>query len=152
MKSLHKARPVSPKVPGNAALLVLPLLMMMFVSWPVRSSVAPQPSPYTEARWMRKLQARQTRAASTNEVTSSSFTVGTNVNVSNEPNPQSEVFIAVDTQNPSVLAGGSNEIFRNPQRRSEEHTSELQSLTNLVCRLLLEKTKQPFSMHCCVWR
>src|SRR5438046_8629138 len=27
-------------------------------------------------------------------------------------------------------------------RRSEEHTSELQSLTNLVCRLLLEKKKQ----------
>src|SRR5258706_8067626 len=28
-------------------------------------------------------------------------------------------------------------------RRSEEHTSELQSLTNLVCRLLLEKKKTP---------
>ena len=27
--------------------------------------------------------------------------------------------------------------------RSEEHTSELQSLTNIVCRLLLEKKKQP---------
>src|SRR5438093_5548321 len=27
------------------------------------------------------------------------------------------------------------------QLRSEEHTSELQSLTNLVCRLLLEKKK-----------
>src|SRR5258706_3670029 len=27
--------------------------------------------------------------------------------------------------------------------RSEEHTSELQSLTNLVCRLLLEKNKYP---------
>src|SRR5262249_59340816 len=27
-------------------------------------------------------------------------------------------------------------------RRSEEHTSELQSLTNLVCRLLLEKKKK----------
>src|SRR5438093_12100485 len=26
--------------------------------------------------------------------------------------------------------------------RSEEHTSELQSLTNLVCRLLLEKKKR----------
>ena len=25
------------------------------------------------------------------------------------------------------------------EHRSEEHTSELQSLTNLVCRLLLEK-------------
>src|SRR5437016_12098924 len=29
-----------------------------------------------------------------------------------------------------------------PSPRSEEHTSELQSLTNLVCRLLLEKKKQ----------
>src|SRR5438093_9461731 len=27
------------------------------------------------------------------------------------------------------------------RERSEEHTSELQSLTNLVCRLLLEKKK-----------
>src|SRR2546427_8800105 len=30
-----------------------------------------------------------------------------------------------------------------PQRRSEEHTSELQSQSNLVCRLLLEKKKKP---------
>src|SRR5438093_9131558 len=29
-----------------------------------------------------------------------------------------------------------------PRDRSEEHTSELQSLTNLVCRLLLEKKKK----------
>src|SRR3989454_10423476 len=29
------------------------------------------------------------------------------------------------------------------RRRSEEHTSELQSPCNLVCRLLLEKKKQP---------
>src|SRR3712207_8940664 len=29
------------------------------------------------------------------------------------------------------------------QRRSEEHTSELQSRQYLVCRLLLEKKKQP---------
>src|SRR5258706_7266418 len=27
-------------------------------------------------------------------------------------------------------------------QRSEEHTSELQSLTNIVCRLLLEKKKE----------
>src|SRR5438093_9850240 len=31
---------------------------------------------------------------------------------------------------------------RRRPRRSEEHTSELQSLTNLVCRLLLEKKKK----------
>src|SRR5205085_7226432 len=29
------------------------------------------------------------------------------------------------------------------RRRSEEHTSELQSQSNLVCRLLLEKKNQP---------
>src|SRR5437016_8972875 len=31
---------------------------------------------------------------------------------------------------------------RMARSRSEEHTSELQSLTNLVCRLLLEKKKK----------
>src|SRR5262249_58423176 len=31
---------------------------------------------------------------------------------------------------------------RSAKERSEEHTSELQSLTNLVCRLLLEKKKK----------
>src|SRR5258706_10000341 len=33
--------------------------------------------------------------------------------------------------------------------RSEEHTSELQSLTNLVCRLLLEKKKSKKSFFPC---
>src|SRR5438093_201080 len=33
------------------------------------------------------------------------------------------------------------------QKRSEEHTSELQSLTNLVCRLLLEKKKHRTSIR-----
>src|SRR5947199_5534971 len=37
-------------------------------------------------------------------------------------------------------------IFENPSsaimKRSEEHTSELQSLRHLVCRLLLEKKKK----------
>ena len=37
------------------------------------------------------------------------------------------------------LAGQVEEKGR--QHRSEEHTSELQSLTNIVCRLLLEKKK-----------
>src|SRR2546430_12545546 len=33
------------------------------------------------------------------------------------------------------------------QRRSEEHTSELQSQSNLVCRLLLEKKKTPATLR-----
>src|SRR5256885_13038085 len=42
---------------------------------------------------------------------------------------------------PSAPSGLS---FRPPVgRRSEEHTSELQSPCNLVCRLLLEKKKKP---------
>src|SRR2546430_3469357 len=32
------------------------------------------------------------------------------------------------------------------EARSEEHTSELQSQSNLVCRLLLEKKKECYSM------
>src|SRR2546430_12994431 len=35
---------------------------------------------------------------------------------------------------------------RASRRRSEEHTSELQSQSNLVCRLLLEKQKQKYSV------
>src|SRR5256885_2238321 len=35
----------------------------------------------------------------------------------------------------------ANRRSREPSRRSEEHTSELQSPCNLVCRLLLEKKK-----------
>src|SRR5262249_61531697 len=42
------------------------------------------------------------------------------------------------------LKGGRQAPPLSPARRdrSEEHTSELQSLTNLVCRLLLEKKKR----------
>src|SRR2546430_9320761 len=36
--------------------------------------------------------------------------------------------------------------------RSEEHTSELQSQSNLVCRLLLEKKNTSISMFHCVLR
>src|SRR2546430_11124055 len=38
-------------------------------------------------------------------------------------------------------------IFRPTSSRSEEHTSELQSQSNLVCRLLLEKKKQHIGSH-----
>src|SRR5262249_60012109 len=41
---------------------------------------------------------------------------------------------------PLRLADGQRHVVR-----SEEHTSELQSLTNLVCRLLLEKKKKIIS-------
>src|SRR5438093_8183466 len=39
------------------------------------------------------------------------------------------------------MSRATDEKMPEPSARSEEHTSELQSLTNLVCRLLLEKKK-----------
>src|SRR2546430_8312334 len=36
---------------------------------------------------------------------------------------------------------------RSAVHRSEEHTSELQSQSNLVCRLLLEKKKKTLKLH-----
>src|SRR3989454_3613835 len=45
--------------------------------------------------------------------------------------------LAVD--GPALRIGGDRIAF--VHRRSEEHTSELQSPCNLVCRLLLEKKK-----------
>src|SRR5262249_25782074 len=47
--------------------------------------------------------------------------------------PGGELLVARDAQGALGCVG---------LRRSEEHTSELQSLTNLVCRLLLEKKKK----------
>src|SRR5437016_10198846 len=53
---------------------------------------------------------------------------------------------------PGICAMESSEsrplrIFDSTGTRSEEHTSELQSLTNLVCRLLLEKKKNKQNIH-----
>src|SRR3712207_7096699 len=53
--------------------------------------------------------------------------------------PGDTVPTAADRDLQVVLASEQNRC-----RRSEEHTSELQSRQYLVCRLLLEKKKEPF--------
>src|SRR5688572_31236849 len=40
-----------------------------------------------------------------------------------------------------------NDAYARALERSEEHTSELQSQSNLVCRLLLEKKKKKKQQH-----
>src|SRR2546430_6799381 len=45
------------------------------------------------------------------------------------------------------LRVADRECSAEPARRSEEHTSELQSQSNLVCRLLLEKKKKAEAEH-----
>src|SRR5256885_3724687 len=46
-------------------------------------------------------------------------------------------------------AGTACSPILEPNSRSEEHTSELQSPCNLVCRLLLEKKKKTKRLPCC---
>src|SRR5690606_41279110 len=48
---------------------------------------------------------------------------------------------------PMVLSAPSGGGIHAPEHRSEEHTSELQSRENLVCRLLLEKKKNKKMIH-----
>src|SRR2546425_3344741 len=57
---------------------------------------------------------------------------------SNRPPDIASSFIAAFTSRPSFVAA----LLRSAESRSEEHTSELQSLAYLVCRLLLEKKKR----------
>src|SRR5204863_8747025 len=50
-----------------------------------------------------------------------------------------------------VGVGGDVGFGIGGKTRSEEHTSELQSRRDLVCRLLLEKKKKKYGDQVCVW-
>ncbi len=104
--------PTVRKLPRGIVFVSLVLFLLLSVSFLVVSS-AQQSSPYVEPRWMGKIRAREAGGPSSG---ASVIKVGANVNVSNELGPQSEVFVAVSTQNPSILAAASNEIFRDPMR------------------------------------
>src|SRR2546430_4027200 len=59
---------------------------------------------------------------------------------SRRPRPTCSVDMGVLPRVPSALPA-AQQLTDDDQGRSEEHTSELQSQSNLVCRLLLEKKK-----------
>src|SRR2546430_4249172 len=52
---------------------------------------------------------------------------------------QLKAFRAIQRCRTAALGGHQDACLRCGHQRSEEHTSELQSQSNLVCRLLLEK-------------
>src|SRR2546425_8890963 len=60
-----------------------------------------------------------------------------------------ELLVARETTRWRVYGGGDYIFAHSPTdlKRSEEHTSELQSLAYLVCRLLLEKKKKIIHMQ-----
>src|SRR5256886_4311071 len=51
-------------------------------------------------------------------------------------------YLTADEEDRHVIAQANTPLEPNGVLRSEEHTAELQSQSNLVCRLLLEKKKQ----------
>lgn len=66
--------------------------------------------------WWDKYTYLAKNGAAGDGITTGSISYGSNVDVSNECGPQSETFITLNTRNPQMLAGGSNEIFRLPMR------------------------------------
>src|SRR5256885_12303124 len=54
---------------------------------------------------------------------------------------------SIATTRRSALNGCANRVSSASTVRSEEHTSELQSPCNLVCRLLLEKKHRVLEIH-----
>src|SRR5690349_13913518 len=88
-----------------------PLLMLLAsVSAFAQNNTPDKPS------WWNKYQYLSTHAANPNAGSSNSAAVGPNVDASNECGPQSETYITINTSRPKNLAGGSNEIFRDPMR------------------------------------
>src|SRR6266702_43852 len=66
--------------------------------------------------WWAKYQYLLQHATSPGGGPTSSLTVGTNVDASNECGPQSETYITLNPVSSKSLAAGSNEIFRDPMR------------------------------------
>src|SRR5258706_11278100 len=60
---------------------------------------------------------------------------------------RSRVRVRLDTEQTGRLLAAPSSRRGRFHTRSEEHTSELQSLTNLVCRLLLEKKKKNYNTN-----
>src|SRR6266511_5315960 len=56
--------------------------------------------------------------------------------------PTQELFAAMDAEGWEASGHNPLRMLNEADPRSEEHTSELQSRENLVCRLLLEKKKK----------
>src|SRR2546426_6104793 len=61
--------------------------------------------------------------------------------------PQSDFTLSASPSSVSTTPGGSVSYSVTVGSRSEEHTSELQSPCNLVCRLLLEKKKTTITLR-----
>ena len=89
---------------------VLALLLLLTFGANAQTNTPDKPT------WWNKYQYLSGHAANSNAAGSTSVSAGPNVDVSNECGPQSETYITLNQGKPKNLAGGSNEIFRDPMR------------------------------------
>jgi hypothetical protein len=94
--------------------------MAFTVGWvlPASAGTSTGASAYSEPTWWQKfltVSAPGFRPLPSPGKTGS-VSVGSNIDMSNEPGPQSETSIAISPANPKQIVGGSNEIFRLPMR------------------------------------
>src|SRR5437016_10305175 len=103
------------------AVVVMPIILLLLKRWIDSRKSTSNPAPAPPA----------TLNAQDSEVSNSPVAAGSGINQS-----VSAPVVSVNIGQPA----GTAQAQAQPGRvaRSEEHTSELQSLTNLVCRLLLE--------------
>src|SRR5438874_9486292 len=80
-----------------------------------RASVAAQNTSH-DPTWWSKYEFIRDNGGDASPLSTTSSSVGSNVDVSNECGPQSETFITINQNKPKLLAAGSNEIFRLPMR------------------------------------
>jgi len=99
--------------------LVVALLALAGGVWlAVAPARASSTSPYSQPRWWSKYQVVSANGFTPRAApgATQSVTVGANVDMSNEPGPQSETSITINPSNPLNIVGGSNEIDRLPMR------------------------------------
>src|SRR3712207_8384775 len=106
-------------------------------------SVAPTPSD---------ISCSETYRSSPSQASSGPQKISSGSQTSTRPKPKPKVLKPIDSRAtlPASTSRSAHEIFwpyfcltgHSRRRRSEEHTSELQSRQYLVCRLLLEKKKK----------
>jgi hypothetical protein len=117
-----EVRTRAPIHPVLATALTLGIATVLVLSFPVAlatgSNSQGPANTYSQPTWWEKFLVVSTASLSTAVTASSSsgVRIGSNIDVSNEPGPQSETSIAVNPENPKQIVAGSNEIFRLPMR------------------------------------
>src|SRR5437773_1647592 len=100
------------QIPKGAFLMRKLILLLCLVA----SAAFAQTNNTKDPTWWDKYQYLKNNGSDPASGSTTSVTVGSNVDVSNECGPHSETYITLNTVNTHNLGAGSNEIFRDPMR------------------------------------